>query len=88
MRHSLGDAGPAFVVRPFVGWRAVVAGGGNLAEEAGDAELEARVVDVLLRGIPRAEGAAVVRFNEDGSVKLRATANSRMIRAAKFSIAA
>jgi adenylate cyclase len=43
----------------------------------GDAELEARVVDVLLRGIPRAEAAAVLRLNEDGTVKIRAAASAR-----------
>jgi adenylate cyclase len=43
----------------------------------GEAELEARVVDVLLRGIPRAEAAAVVRLGEDGSVRIRASATAR-----------
>jgi adenylate cyclase len=43
----------------------------------GEAELEARVADVLLRGIPRAEAAAVVRFNDDGTVTVRASATAR-----------
>jgi adenylate cyclase len=43
----------------------------------GESELEARVVDVLLRGIPRADGAAVVRLAEDGSVMVRASAGAR-----------
>ena len=43
----------------------------------GEAELEARVADVLLRGVPRAEAAGVVRIGEDGSVKVRASACSR-----------
>ncbi len=45
---------------------------GVIRHSPGEAELEARVVDVLLRGIPRAEAAAVIRLaDDDGSVELR-----------------
>jgi adenylate cyclase len=44
---------------------------GVIRTSAGEEELEARVVDVLMRGIPRAEAAIVVQLvGEDGSVKM------------------
>ncbi len=41
-----------------------------IRQSPGDAELQARVVDVLLRGTPRAEAAAVVRVDEGGAVSV------------------
>jgi adenylate cyclase len=44
---------------------------GVIRTSPGEAELEARVVDVLMRGIPRAEAAIVVQLQgDDGSVKM------------------
>jgi adenylate cyclase len=44
---------------------------GVIRTSPGEAELEARVVDVLMRGIPRAEAAIVIQLQgDDGSVKM------------------